>query len=344
MLTPTRKLVCLGFKLDTVDMTVSLPGDKVEKFERTTSELLCKKEPTAREVAGVVGLMVAYSPAVEYGKAHIRGLEKDKNLGLGINRGDFSRTMYIGDRGKQDIFWWCSHLIGFPRRVRLTPPSGTVYTDASLEGWGAHRGSKTAGGRWSKIESTKHINELELWAILFGLKCFAHKEDDHIKIFTDNTTALAYVKNMGGIHSTACDVIAKQIWAWAELKGLWLSIAHIPGKDNVIADYKSRVFTDNTEWALGESIFKDLCKKLGCPTVDLFASRLNRKCVKYVSWGPDPEAWAIDAFSFTWTNELFYIFPPFSLVGRVVQKVMANRTQAIVVAPWWPGQAWFTRL
>ena len=43
-----------------------------------------------------------------------------------------------------------------------------------------------------------------------------------------------------------------------------------------------------------------------------FASQLNAKVKKFVSWRPDPEACAVDAFTFDWGTQLNYAFPPFS--------------------------------
>ena len=39
------------------------------------------------------------------------------------------------------------------------------------------------------------------------------------------------------------------------------------------------------------------------PWVDLFASRLNRQVDLFVSWKPEPEAWAVDAFSISWQDK-----------------------------------------
>ena len=38
------------------------------------------------------------------------------------------------------------------------------------------------------------------------------------------------------------------------------------------------------------------------PDIDLFASHINHQFPKYVSLRPDPEAFAIDAFSLDWSN------------------------------------------
>ena len=62
-----------------------------------------------------------------------------------------------------------------------------------------------------------------------------------------NVTAITYLKDMGGAKSDKCDNITKSIWKICRSRQLWLSAAHIPGVENVIADQKSRTFNDNTE-------------------------------------------------------------------------------------------------
>lgn len=57
------------------------------------------------------------------------------------------------------------------------------------------------------------FNLLELQAAFFGLKSFA---DDtrgiHIQLQLDNTTAVAFVNNMGGSKSLELDRLAKDLW------------------------------------------------------------------------------------------------------------------------------------
>jgi hypothetical protein len=51
-----------------------------------------------------------------------------------------------------------------------------------------------------------HINFLELLAIFLSLKTFfTHKKSLHIGIRSDNTTAVAYVNDMGGMTSILLD-------------------------------------------------------------------------------------------------------------------------------------------
>ena len=47
----------------------------------------------------------------------------------------------------------------------------------------------------------------------------------------------------------------KLIWQWAQKCNIWLTVAHIPGKPNTIADKRSRHFHDHLEWELNPTIF-----------------------------------------------------------------------------------------
>ena len=121
---------------------------------------------------------------------------------------------------------------------------------------------------------------------------------------------------MGGSKSPECNAITKQIWAYCISHNHWLSATHLPGCENIQADLESRQFNDRTEWMLDPSLYKLITLKLGNPTIDLFAFRLNKQCLPYVSWRPDPEALFIDAFSVDWSKFYFYAFAPFILIGR----------------------------
>jgi len=143
-----------------------------------------------------------------------------------------------------------------------------------------------------------HINALELLAIQKGIKSFCRSQDNiHVKIMSDNSTAISYIKNMGGTKSNLCNKIAKETWLWCKSRSIWITPAFIPGRDNTIADSASRKFNDATEWMLNTNVFSTITKVFGLPDIDLFANAINKQLKNYVSWKPDPEALAIDAFT-----------------------------------------------
>ena len=192
---PSRNVHFLGFDLDSKTMTVSLSKDKEQKFVKSAVQLLEKDLPNIREVAGLVGLIISYSKAFDYGLAHIKMLENDKIEALRISRGNFDVPMTLSDKAREDILWWLHNISKSEKHIQVAPPDVIIFTDASEQGWGAHLGDITTGGRWSEVESILHINVLELLAIYFSLKSLVKTSHQHVRIMTDNTTALAYVKH-----------------------------------------------------------------------------------------------------------------------------------------------------
>lgn len=166
----------------------------------------------------------------------------------------------------------------------------------------------------------------------------------HVKLNIDNTTAIAYINQMGGMRSHECNELAKTLWAWCIEIQIWVTACHLPGTLNVVADRKSRTFQEETEWQLNTNTFNRICGKFGKPDIDIFASRLNRQLPRFIAWQPEPDAEAIDAFPADWENMSFYAFPPFCHITRCLQKIIFDQAEGIMVVPNWPTQSWFARL
>ena len=350
VLKPTQQISYLGYVFDSRRMTISLGEDKREKMSETCRTIRmraeCKQSVKVRKVAELVGLMVAYNEGADMGPLHYRNLERDKIVALKQNKGNYDASMHISKAGLQDIVWWESHVYTVFKNVWRNVPTKVVSSDASLSGWGAECAGITTGGRWTPEEAQLHINVLELKAGLFALKSFGKRTSNtSVMLRMDNTTAVAYVNHMGGSRSKQCDDVAREIWAWARSKNIWIIASFIPGRVNTDPDYRSWNFDDNTEWTLEKKLFRSIAEAYGMPDVDLFASRLNHQIERYVAWEPDPMAMYIDAFSINWNIfDLFYAFPPFSLIDRCLQKTRQEQSTGILVVPAWPTRPWWTTL
>ena len=349
VLEPTQVITHVGFVLDLVSMEISLPADKVRGIKQSCEHLAHQQHPAIREVAKVIGSIVASFPAVPYGKLHYRCLEMDKIRALTQNQGDFARPMSLSAGTINELKWWADNTDNQKRTLRIPTPSMTLLTDASDNGWGAvlhsQNAEHTAGGWFTEEETTAcgHINAKELLAVWLGLQSFGKTSQDvHIKILVDNVTAVAYLRQMGGTHSYRCNRIARDIWLWAEARGIWLTASHIPGIQNVQADRESRTFHKDTEWKLSTEAFHHALNSFACSVdIDLMASRTNHQVPKFMSWRPEPKALAVDAFTTDWHDLAFWCFPPFSVIPRVLQKIREDRATGLVLMPHWPTQAWF---
>ena len=78
----TQNLIFFGFHLDSREMKVCPTKKKRQKLRRAVNNLRNKEVNSIRKVAGLVGLMLSYSPAVQYGRAHVKEVELQKNAAL----------------------------------------------------------------------------------------------------------------------------------------------------------------------------------------------------------------------------------------------------------------------
>ena len=86
-------------------------------------------------------------------------------------------------------------------------------------------------GMWCEKEKVLHINFLELQAALLGIQSLCHKlRHCHLRIKLDNTTAVAYINNMGGTLSVACNAITKRYCYGVKLGVFGCPLITFPGK------------------------------------------------------------------------------------------------------------------
>ena len=244
-----------------------------------------------------------------------------------------------------EIEWWKRNIFNTFKSIRYPKITKTIYTDASLVGWGASYNNKSTGGAWLPDEKQLHINILELKAIFFALRTFCKEEkfgNEHIKILSDNTTAISCINKMGTSHSLGCHYQTVQIWELAYLRNIHLTAAFIPGIQNTVADRESRAGHIDGEWMLLPKYLHLSLELLKFePNIDLFATQINRQFGNYVAFKPDPEAKYIDAFTIDWFGRKFYAFPPVCIIPRVLEKIRQDEAEGILVVPFWPNQVWY---
>ena len=310
-----------------------LPISKISRIIQSCKNLLQNSNPTIREIAHVAGLIVSALPAVRYLQLHYCSIEFCKSQALLAGR-DYDDHSCLDINSWFDLLWIIQNIATFNGKVFQEPEINLfVNSDAGLTGWGASCNGQTTGGRWSLSESNNHINFLELLAAFLALQTFVSQSNIHVRLKLDNTTAVSYINNMGGIRAEPLNTLAKKIWHWCMSREIWLSAQYVPGDLNAEADSASRLFSEDLEWSLHPTIFSELQSTIWSPDIDLFASRLNFKVEKYVSWHPDPGAYAVDAFSLSWSNMGSSTFQSYlSHIGKGAQGQSCGNTNSSYLA------------
>ena len=137
-LEPSTKLTFLGFIIDSLDMKLYLPQDKIDKTVSACSSLISTASPTIRQVTQVTGLLVSAFPAVPYLRLYYRSIESRKSRCLSEHNGDYDQHISLSSDALADLNWVIHNLSQYngcyfgPKPISLI-----IASDATLLRWGA---------------------------------------------------------------------------------------------------------------------------------------------------------------------------------------------------------------
>ena len=340
-LIPSHVATYLGIELDTLVGLARPSHKRVTNWLSVAEGFTAQQSPPAVQWLQVLGHLVSLEKLVPYGRIRIRPIQWQLRLHWIQSKEKSSKLIPLDLQSRFAILWWTNW-----DNLRRGVPIGTVdveyylYTDSCTQGWGAHLQELTASGIWSQDQSQLHVNVLELQAIWLGLKAFSQRvENAKVALMSDNTSAVAYLRNQGGTKSLPMSDLATYICLWAEKRGMTLIPCHLPGHLNVLADHLSR-----RGQILNQTIADRIFRAWGRPFVDLFALRINTKLATYISPIREETSWKVDSLVQNWDGLYTYTYPPTSLIRACLNKVRTENVEIVLIVPGWPNQEWFPDL
>ncbi|KAA6372115.1 MAG: putative reverse transcriptase [Streblomastix strix] len=261
-------------------------------------------------------------------------------------------TMTINKTAIPDINWQITKLrANTPAQLIQIPPQMTMTTDEATSGCGSSLERELemiaiAHGTWNKRQVKLTSINREIKAITQGPRSFAktlkNSRVQSLAIRNDNSTAVFDIRKW--IISISLIKEIKQIHQTIEKLGIQIQITHLPGVKNEIADALSRLPRAG-DYKLKEKIFRQTCLQMNLnPTIDSFSQHFNNLLPRLMSTIRGQGEIAIDALNQTKKMELPWIHPPISLLPAVLKKIREEQMEAMIIAPLWPGQIWYTEL
>ena len=163
---PTQVLTFLGFTINSVNMTLNLPHDKVTAIQSQCRQLLTLSSVTLRAIA-----QISARPAIWKAPLHYRMLQVQLTQGLQQNQNNYTKVVTLSPQSRQELHWWVLNIESCNGSPVVTPPPDlTIYTDASKRGWGGICLNQQANGKWSASEKLLHINFLELKSAFLSIQ------------------------------------------------------------------------------------------------------------------------------------------------------------------------------
>ncbi|XP_070210298.1 uncharacterized protein [Littorina saxatilis] len=198
-LVPSQQFTYLGMVFDTRAWTVCPAQRRIDKLQDLVRSLSSLRHAPVRVLASLQGQMESMSTLIPLGRVHKRPFQAFLNSAWDPASQGWNLSLPLqgwfleSTRQWLDSAWLTQ---GVP--ISLPLPELHLFTDASLQGWGAHLEGNTASGLWDQAQKLLHINILELEAVRLGLLEFvASLRGKQVLIHTDNTTVAVYLNKQG---------------------------------------------------------------------------------------------------------------------------------------------------
>ena len=346
VLQPCTCLECLGYDVDTAAGLFKVTNARWAAFQQQLLKVCdWRGSMPVRELARVTGYLASFK-LVLGDLARFRCRELYRVLEPAATQKAWHLHVRIDAEAFNELLFWKQA----PRDLFSTGlwpgPSATeveVFSDASGTGWGGHTGDLKAKGVFDQETCGDSSGRRELFAIFFTLQSFVSVlKGKRICIKTDSQNAMFVLK--GGSRKPHMHRPAVAIAELCAKHDMRFSVVWIPRAQNQLADDLSKQTEFMSDWQLHPKFCTILQKKWGKIDIDKFAAAHNAQCQRFNALFYCPGVEAVDAFAQCWSNDFNWCNPPFSLIGRVLCKIMQDQAHGILIIPRWPAAWWWPML
>ena len=156
--TPQQQLEYLGFNINSAELTLALPQDKVLKIREECQQLLQERQVSARRLAKLIGKLTATVLAVLPAPLHYRQLQMLRTKALLRGSQNYGTKIDLNEQCRDELMWWIHYLIEWNGKSILRPcPDLVITSDSSKIGWGAICNRVTTQGQygaWPRAKNT----------------------------------------------------------------------------------------------------------------------------------------------------------------------------------------------
>ena len=237
---PTTDIVFLGININSTQMMLYIPPDKLNEIKLKAAGWLSKKRATKRELQSLAGIISWGAKCVKSIRPILRSII---NLYKGL-RGP-SHHVRISKLVQADICYfiqWCNSFNGVSFAVR-TRPIATMYSDASLTAAAAYSHGDFLYSVFACDNSqyaSQDIYVKELLAVLLALQRWAHAWAGYTVIARIDNQGVLGALHQGLTKNCIANGILKAILWYTAIYDIDLCPSYILSADNVIADCLSR--------------------------------------------------------------------------------------------------------
>ena len=238
---PSTRLEFLGILLDSVRLELSITVDRKQELITDLHSMLHRRTCKKRLLLQLIGKLSFACKVIPAGRIFLRRL-----INKSTEVGPMHHHITMDTETRADLQWWLAFLPPWPGisaiiNLSWCPPSRfQLFTDASKDGFGAYWDGRWFAGPWPDTVQQYSINWKELYAIVLAASTWGHLWcRQSILVHCDNSSVVD-VWHKGSSRLPCIMGLVRVLYFIAAMYEFHVSVHHIPGTNNAIADSLSR--------------------------------------------------------------------------------------------------------
>lgn len=359
-LLPVQQGKFLGLIVDSKACQLRVPEDKVKRIQQSIHVVQGQQQATSRQLAGIAGMLMSAAPALHMAPLYLRSLYWAMQPEVGWDM-LVSQLELTAD----DLQYWSDNLELCNGKTWLRRDK-TIHVcgDASSIGYAAY----TPHGEISHHMALS-FDQLEIQSMQLGKLSSVYRETKNARLaleYVIHSLGSAMVAGSLVVYTGDCFPAVQDLLkmkgsqqVFPEVKLLYMLAAshdvHVefvwkPRTHEWLlqADVLSRL-PDSSEFYMRHSQFVIVCRlqhaggRWGWPTLDVFAgaAKGQHHAKRFYTLHYAPGCLAVNGLHQPWATDaqvpellsLLWLFPPFALIGAVLNKLQLERVNAILILP-----------
>ena len=241
LLGPTTKLPYLGIEINTVDMRLAVPAEKLKAILELLPKWCNRRTATKQQILSLIGKLHHISMVVRPGRLFLRRL-----INLSKTVKHLTHHVNLNKEAREDIHWWCEWLPTW-HSTAIIPESRIIrstdiclFTDASGLGLGAVYGNKWIQAEWPTEFQEKDIDFKEAFALVAAACTWGANWAGHRVIIVTDNQSITQIWDKGTTPAPDIMAVVRKLFLVAVTHDFSLALKHIRGHYNPLADALSR--------------------------------------------------------------------------------------------------------
>ena len=250
---PDTCMPYLGVCFNTIDMTMSIPAEKLEELREELSLWTKKKRASKKHIQQLLGKLFWVSRCVKYSRGFMARLLAQLRI---LHHIPDNKSLILPEDCKEDIKWWYRHVRRFngvellfseeplPGSVNelISSNANVCCGDAQLNGGGAYFRDEF----WSRefppwlIGNEVPIHLKEFWVVIASAILWGNRwRGSLVYIFCDNSAVVQVLEKESPRDDTMAGLLREFLYIVCS-RGFTPVFRHIGTQENYIADFLSR--------------------------------------------------------------------------------------------------------